>query len=54
MTTLLIAMGALIAAMIVRAVLDPWAPSPATRETEDQAGAEARVRMMQTIAPSSF
>ena len=54
MTTLLIAMGALIAAMIVRAALDPWAPPPATREPEDQAGAEARERMMQIITPSSF
>lgn len=48
MTTLLIAMGEMIAAMIVRAVLDPWAPSPATREPEDQAW------MMQTIALSCF
>jgi hypothetical protein len=45
MTTLLIAIRELIVAMIVRAVLDPWAPSPATREPEDRAG---------TIALSCF
>jgi hypothetical protein len=38
MTTLLIAIRELIAAMIVWAMLDPWAPPPAMREPEDQAG----------------
>ncbi|HME21476.1 MAG TPA: hypothetical protein VKI44_09060 [Acetobacteraceae bacterium] len=49
MTVLLVAMGALIAALFVRSILDPWAPSPDTQETE-----EARAQMMQSIALSSF
>jgi hypothetical protein len=54
MTALLIAMGALIAATIVRAVLDPWAPLPDHRETADEADADVRARMMDTIALSRF
>jgi hypothetical protein len=48
MTTLLIAKGELIAVTIVRAVLDPWAPSPATSEARRSGW------MMQTIAPPCF
>jgi hypothetical protein len=49
MTVLLAAMGALIAALFVRSIIDPWAPSPDTQETE-----EARAQMMQSIALSYF
>ena len=49
MTVLLVAMGALIAVLFVRSILDPWTPSPDTQETD-----EARAQMMQSIALSSF
>jgi hypothetical protein len=54
MTMLLVVIGALIAVLIVQSILDPWAPSPATQEADDQAAAEARAREMETIALSCF
>ena len=54
MTMLLVAIGGLIAVLIVRSILDPWTPSPATQEADDQAVAEARAREMETFALSCF
>ena len=53
-TTLLIILGALFAAVIGRTILDPW-PSPTTVGTEDQAiSAERAARTMNAITLSSF
>ena len=54
MIALLVAMGALIVALALRSLLDPWAPAPGTQESVRQAAAEARAQMMQAISLSSF
>jgi hypothetical protein len=54
MTALLIAIGALVAATVFRAVFDPWASSAIPRDTDDEADADTRARMMETIALSRF
>ena len=52
-TTLLIILGALFAAVIGRTILDPW-PSPPTLDAEGQANTERAVPTMHAIALSSF
>ena len=52
-TTLLIILGALFAAVIGRTILDPW-PSPASLDAEGQANTERAVPTMDAIALSSF
>jgi hypothetical protein len=54
MIALLVAIGALIVALAVRSLLDPWTPSPGTQDAGRQAAAEARAQMMQAISLSSF
>jgi hypothetical protein len=54
MATLLIALGALIAANFVWMALDPWAPSPANLATEDQNAGDERAQMMAAITLSCF
>ncbi len=53
MTTLLIAMGALIAGMIVWTVLAP-SPQSTAQTAEDGMAADARAQMMEAIALSVF
>lgn len=54
MVTLFIAFGALIAAVVVRSVLDPWAPQPGNLDTKDQSAADEGAQMMEAIVLSCF